>query len=80
MIRYYCSGFDVNNIFGHGLGDMIKNELKNTNRIVYIPGSPKNEEKLEKAKEKYVAKFRRCFEMVGMKFADEVFIEATMDS
>ena len=27
MIRYYCSGFDVNNAFGHGLGEMFKREL-----------------------------------------------------
>ena len=31
MIRYYCSGFDINNAFGHGLGDMFKKELINTN-------------------------------------------------
>lgn len=28
MIRYYCSGFDTNNAFGHGLGVMFKQELK----------------------------------------------------
>ena len=32
MIRYYCSGFDINNAFGHGLGDMFKTELKDTKR------------------------------------------------
>ena len=47
MIRYYCSGFDINNIFGHGLGEMLKSELKSTQNIVYISGSP---EKVEKAK------------------------------
>ncbi len=38
MTRYYCSGFDINNAFGHGLGTMFLNELKNTKSIVYIPG------------------------------------------
>jgi hypothetical protein len=47
MIRYYCSGFDINNAFGHGLGEMFKTELKDTKSIIYIPGSP---EKIEKAK------------------------------
>lgn len=28
MTRYYCSGFDINNAFGHGLGDMFLSELK----------------------------------------------------
>lgn len=30
MTRYYCSGFDINNAFGHGLGDMFLSELKDT--------------------------------------------------
>jgi len=79
MIRYYCSGFDVNNIFGHGLGDMLKAELRDMKSIVYVPGSPKDEKKLQKAKEEYIPNFRNCFEMVGIKFDDEVFIEPTMD-
>ena len=54
MIRYYCSGFDINNAFGHGLGEMFKAELKDTKSIVYIPGSP---EKIEKARTKYVPAF-----------------------
>ena len=29
MTRYYCSGFDINNAFGHGLGDMFKTEFIN---------------------------------------------------
>ena len=45
MIRYYCSGFDIHDAFGHGLGEMFKFELKDTKSIVYIPGSP---EKIEK--------------------------------
>ena len=47
MIRYYCSGFDINNAFIHGLGDMFKKELKDTNSIVYIPGGC---DKIEKVK------------------------------
>lgn len=65
MIRYYCSGFDVNNAFGHGLGDMFKSELKDTKSIVYIPGSP---EKIEKAKTKYVPAFTTHFKNVGIEF------------
>lgn len=65
MIRYYCSGFDVNNAFGHGLGDMFKTELADTKSIVYIPGSP---EKIEKAKTKYVPVFTEHFKNVGIEF------------
>lgn len=65
MIRYYCSGFDVENAFGHGLGEMFKNELKDTKSIVYIPGSP---EKIEKAKTKYVPVFTNHFKNVGIEF------------
>ncbi len=68
MIRYYCSGFDANNAFGHGLGDMFKTELKDTKSVVYIPGSP---EKIEKAKTKYIPVFTNHFRNVGIEF-DEV--------
>lgn len=54
MIRYYCSVFDINNAFGHGLGEMFKSELENTKSIVCIPGCI---EKMEKAKNKYVPLF-----------------------
>ena len=37
MVRYYCSGFDRENAFGHGLGEMFKKELKGHKNIVYIP-------------------------------------------
>lgn len=65
MIRYYCSGFDINNAFGHGLGEMFKAELKNTKSIVYIPGSP---EKIEKVKTKYIPSFTEHFKNVGIEF------------
>ena len=73
MIRYYCSGFDANNAFGHGLGDMFKTELRDTKSIVYIPGSP---EKIEKAKTKYIPVFTNHFKNVGIEF-DEVNLITT---
>lgn len=73
MIRYYCSGFDVNNAFGHGLGEMIKSELKDTKSIVYIVGSPKKPEKIQKAVNKYEPSFRNHFKNVGIEF-DETHI------
>ena len=51
MTRYYCSGFDINNAFGHGLGDMFLSELKDRKSIVYIPGGA---DKMQKVREKYV--------------------------
>ena len=65
MIRYYCSGFDINDAFGHGLGEMFKLELKDTKSIVYIPGSP---EKIEKVKTKYIPAFTEHFKNVGIEF------------
>ena len=65
MIRYYCSGFDINDAFGHGLGEMFKLELKDAKSIVYIPGSL---EKLEKAKTKYIPSFTEHFKGVGLEF------------
>lgn len=65
MFRYYCSGFDINNAFGHGLGEMFKTELKDTKSIVYIPGSP---EKIEKAKTKYIPVFTEHFKNAGIEF------------
>ena len=65
MIRYYCSGFDVNDAFGHGLGDMFKKELKDTKSIVYIPGGLDN---MEKVQTKYIPTFTNYFEKIGIKF------------
>ena len=65
MFRYYCSGFDINNAFGNGLGEMFKTELKNTKSIVYVPGNP---EKIEKAKNKYIPIFTEHFKNVGIEF------------
>lgn len=65
MIRYYCSGFDANNAFAHGLGEMFKRELKDTKSIVYIPGGLDNTEKVQT---KYVPNFTNYFKNVGIEF------------
>ena len=65
MIRYYCSGFDKDNAFGHGLGDMFKSELVDTKSIVYIPGGA---DKMPKVREKYVPAFTEHFKNVGIVF------------
>ena len=65
MCRYYCSGFDTQNAFGHGLGDMFKSELKATDSIVYIPGGF---DKIEKVKSKYIPAFTEHFKNVGITF------------
>ena len=77
MIRYYCSGFDTSNAFGHGLGDMFKSELEDTKSIVYIPGSP---EKIEKAKTKYVPAFTTHFKNVGIEFENINIITPALTS
>lgn len=76
MIRYYCSGFDINNAFGHGLGDMFKSELINTNSIVYIVGGPG---KVEKAKKIYVPAFTEHFLRVGIQFKNVDLITPETD-
>lgn len=65
MIRYYCSGFDTTNAFGHGLGEMFKKELKDTKSILYIPSSF---ETLDKVKTKYMPEFIEHFKKVGINF------------
>lgn len=71
MIRYYCSGFDVENSFGHGLGEKFKSELKKTDSIVYIPGGPK---KVEKSIKKYLPLFRKHFATCQIHFETENLI------
>ncbi len=65
MARYYCSGFDLDNFFGHGLGDMFKTDLNDTKSIVYIPGGV---EKIEKAKAKHIPNFTKHFKDAGIEF------------
>lgn len=76
MIRYYCSGFDISNAFGHGLGEMFLNELNDTKNIVYIPGNP---EKITKAQEKYIPAFRNHFKNVGINFEKEILLTPEMN-
>lgn len=75
MTRYYCSGFDGENAFGHGLGEMFKNELKDTKSIVYIPGGL---DKLDKTKTKYLPTFRNHFKNIGITFDKEILITTDM--
>ena len=65
MFRYYCSGFDISDAFGHGLGEFFKSELKAVKSIVYITGNP---EKIEKARTKYIPLFTEHFRKVGIQF------------
>lgn len=75
MTRYYCSGFDINNAFGHGLGDMFLSELRDTKSIVYIPGSS---EKIQKVKDKYVPAFTNHFKNAGIEFENSTIITPDM--
>ena len=76
MTRYYCSGFDINNAFGHGLGTMFKKELKNKKSIVYIPGGA---DRIEKAKNKYIPAFTNHFKNIGIEFDNIILITPDMD-
>lgn len=80
MVRYYCSGFDINNAFGHGLGEMIKTELKDTKSVVYIVGSPKNPKKIQKAEEVYEPSFREHFRKIGISFDETHIIKPDINS
>ena len=68
MIRYYCSGFDDNDAFGYGLGNLIKSELTDTKSIVYVPGSYDD---VSKSRDIYVPRYTEYFKKVGIEF-DEV--------
>lgn len=65
MTRYYCSGFDINNAFGHGLGEMFKRELTDTKSTVFVPGGVDD---IEKAIKKYIPAFTEHFKNVGIQF------------
>ncbi|MBQ5847245.1 MAG: Type 1 glutamine amidotransferase-like domain-containing protein [Selenomonadaceae bacterium] len=77
MTRYYCSGFDINNAFGHGLGEMFLSELKDTKSIVYIPGGA---DKIQKVREKYVPAFTEHFKNAGIEFNSSIIITPEMNS
>lgn len=66
-INYFCSGFDKNNAFWDELGYQLRQDLKNTKRIVYIPGSTK-ENKIEKAKNVYIPSFTEYFKNIEIEF------------
>ena len=69
MIRYYCSGYDVKDAFGHGLADMLKTELKDTKSIIYIPAG---EERVEKVANKFIPSFESSFERNGIHFENTI--------
>ncbi len=75
MTRYYCSGFDVENAFGHGMGERFRAELKGTGSVVYIPGGY---EKVEKVKAKQAAAFDEYFRKAGIEFERSVVITPEM--
>ena len=77
MTHYYCSGFDINDCFGHGLGQMFKSELANTNSIIFIPGGVS---KVEKAKSKHVPLFLNHFKNVGIEFQNAHLITPDLSS
>ena len=52
-VNYFCSGFDKDNAFWEELGERLREDLPNQNRIVFIPGSTKRE-KIDKTIEEKV--------------------------
>ena len=71
MARYYCSGFDIMNAFGHGLGELFRQELAGNGSIVFIPGGA---ERVEKAKNKTVPIFLEHLKNVGIEFEENILI------
>ncbi len=71
MTRYYCSGFDITNAFGHGLGEQFRQELESTGSIVFIPGGA---ERVEKAKNKTVPIFLEHLKNEGIEFEENILI------
>ena len=57
MTRYYCSGFDYLNAFGHGLGDLFLKDLKDTKSIVFIPGDITNIKETHYYVEEFIERF-----------------------
>lgn len=75
MIRYYCSGFDNINAFGHGMGDMLKDEIKDNNSLVCIPASSNTEKTIEK----YIPLFTSEFKKFGIEFDKVVLLDSDYD-
>ena len=74
-MRIYCSGFESENSFGHGLDKIFLNELKEYKSIVYIPGG---EAKIEKSINKYIPSFHNHFKKIGITFENEILITPDM--
>lgn len=74
-MRIYCSGFESENSFGHGLDKIFLKELKQFKNIVYIPGG---EAKVEKSIIKYIPSFRNHFKKIGISFDNEILIKPDM--
>ena len=66
-INYFCSGFDINNAFWPELAEQLKQDLSGNERIVYIPGSTK-EQKIKKAFSVYIPAFTEHFRKIGIDF------------
>lgn len=73
-INYFCSGFDIENAFGRGLGERFKSELKDAKSIVFIPGGIN---KIEKARDKYIPLFLEHFRKVGINFENSYLIDSS---
>lgn len=74
MTRYYCSGFDTNNAFGHGLGTMFKAELGQCQNLLYIPAGS-----IEKAK-KMARIFDNHFQKDNINFANRTILTDRLSS
>ena len=68
-INYFCSGFNKEQAFWHELGEQLQEDLPDTKRIVYIPGSTKKE-KIDKTIIEKIPLFTEHFRKVGIVFED----------
>lgn len=76
-INYFCSGFDLNDVFGGKIGEKLRQDIKDTKSIVYIPGGIS---KIEKAREKYIPIFNNAFKKIGIEFDMVYLITSDMNS
>lgn len=75
-INYFCSGFNKDIAFWDELGNRFKEDLSAYDRIVYIPGSTK-EEKIQKTINEKIPSFNDHFKRVGIAFKDTKCITPT---
>ena len=66
-INYYSSGFNHENAFWSELAEQLKKDIKETNRIIYIPGG-NSEKSVNKALNKYIPSFTEHFKKIGIEF------------